>query len=228
MNKVTVSVGISFVLLVSGQALSVPLATWTGTGTTFNGGGETVGYAFLTGSQGGLATALGAFDLGGDGLGQIDLGLWDATGTNLLASTTVSSFTNPTLDPVGSGTDGFRYGAIAPVLLAANTTYVVGAFGYDLATFDVSGFSMTPGFTFLGTRYVVNGFGLAFPNQNFPAATANGVFGPNVIVQAVPGAPEVDPLKFQLPFAFICLSLALTSRQKDSSSRAGLSAVKQR
>ncbi|WP_437911652.1 DNRLRE domain-containing protein [Sorangium sp. So ce302] len=115
---------------------SNPSSTACATGMFSDGGGPgdhrtdgpyTIGTQFQVGSSAVTIGALGAQDdsLSGpaaDGFvgGGVQVGLWDATGTTLLASTTVLS-----ADPL-VGT--YRYRALAsPITLQPNTSYLIGA-----------------------------------------------------------------------------------------------------
>jgi hypothetical protein len=83
--------------------------------------GGTVGTRFAVGGTNILVQALGFEDPGADGLTQShQVGLWTDGGT-LLASVTVPAGLGGTYD------DGWRYVSIAPILLTAGTTYVLGA-----------------------------------------------------------------------------------------------------
>jgi hypothetical protein len=115
-----------FVFLV-GLRLSAQTITalqWNSTGTIRSDGAYTVGNSFIVSALSDLqVTGLGVMDVASDGfLGTVQVGLWDSTGTNLLASIT-SGFSagNPT---VGN----YRFQTLgAPVTLTANTTYLIGA-----------------------------------------------------------------------------------------------------
>lgn len=145
------------------------------------GGPFTVGTLFRVGDEDRLVTHLGAMDADAavdtqdadgpdaltgfaddDGffLGPIDVGLWTGDGSTLLASVSVSS-----TDPEDGG---WRYTPIAggPVLLEANTDYLVGALvGGNIEWFldgQTGGFSTAPfsgndGITLLGNRFAVGG-----------------------------------------------------------------------
>jgi hypothetical protein len=81
---------------------------------------ETLGWSFTTNNPIQI-TALGFFDLGGDGLATSHrIGLWDTDG-NLLVSATVQTGNGNTL--VGQ----YRYVSIAPLTLQSHHTFVIGA-----------------------------------------------------------------------------------------------------
>lgn len=150
----------------------------------------TIGYSFTTGSSSGgyQVNSLGVLDWNSDGLGAAHaVGIWTSGGA-LVASATVDSGTTDTL--IG----GFRWQSVGGTpILAANTTYVIGAL-YDandpdhlvgsipaLNTGPMSA-TMAPGFT-LGSLQIVEGtaYGLTFPSQTYA-----GAFGPNATLTAVP------------------------------------------
>lgn len=156
-------------------------------GITVSGGNEgifdgpwTLGYQFkATGAI--TVTALGAYDLGGDGFAvSHDVGLWDASG-NLLASTTVSSS--------DALTDMFRYHSISGVDLTAGETYYVGAdnygYGGDPYLLDAD-ITNSAGATYLTGAYNASDT-LAFPVFTFDA---HGYFGGNFQYGETSNVPE--------------------------------------
>lgn len=81
---------------------------------------RTVGWSFAP-TANLTVTALGFFDVGGDGLsGSHQLGIWRDDGT-LLGSATIAAGTSAALD------GGFRYVDSADFALLAGSTYVIGA-----------------------------------------------------------------------------------------------------
>jgi hypothetical protein len=82
----------------------------------------------------------------------INVGLWNATGTTLLANTGVLS-----TDPLN---DSYRYHALtSPVVLSANTQYLIGAaVGSGLEFFEDSGAAVSPPFTGLEVAMIQNRF----------------------------------------------------------------------
>jgi hypothetical protein len=151
------------------------------TGQTLGNPPFTLGFEF-TASSAFTATDLGLFDADGNGLAESHLvGLWNAGGT-LLATTVVPGGVAGTL------VNGFRYVAIAPVLLTPGT-YRVGALylsGVEPLIFPgaATGFATIAGITFAASRFVDGGV-LADPTVS--ASNEPSYFGPNVnVVAAVP------------------------------------------
>lgn len=84
---------------------------------------ETVGSAFTVGSQALQVTALGYENSGLDGLDvSHQVGIWNSDGSSLLASVTVPSGTSATLKTQWRFVD-----LGSPIVLSANTSYVIGA-----------------------------------------------------------------------------------------------------
>jgi hypothetical protein len=92
----------------------------------------TLGHTFTVGPNDLAITGLGYYDgpnssaanvagFLGDGLNNAhEVGIWNASTQSLLTSTLVPAGTSATL------IDGFRYEPVAPIILLANTTYIVG------------------------------------------------------------------------------------------------------
>lgn len=167
------------------KAQNPGLVSYTGGSTfaTFQADGDTVGWAFSL-NQSITVSQLGFNDVTpADPLTVAHLvGLWDSAG-NLLASIMIQ--------PGSNLINGFRYEAIAPIVLAAGQTYILGAFyaadnttadgyvtGATSATFD-------PVLNFLGPRRDPDGAqtGLVFPSV---VSAGNGRFGPNMLFTVVP------------------------------------------
>jgi hypothetical protein len=122
--------------------------------TTRGDGPWVVGNLFSVGGVAHWVTALGVQDVGLSGFvaNSLLVGIWDSTGTTLLASASV--LTTDTL--LGS----YRYHSLAaPILLTANTQYLIGAqvgAGLEFFLDDPSApvpFSATAGFTLLQNRF---------------------------------------------------------------------------
>ncbi len=132
------------ILLASGMSSASAAVAFTdvSTGTQTYGGGLNI--TFKTGSQSLSVTALGAFDLGGNGFSAgtfIPVTIYPVTsfavgpggsdyfptalGTALASTTLDASNTNNT------GVNGFVFKAITPITLAADTVYLIGASGYN-------------------------------------------------------------------------------------------------
>jgi len=108
------------------DAASAAAITVTGGEETTGFPNRTQGFNFFTNAVAVTITHLGFYDSGSDGLNQShEVGIWTADGSTLLASAIVPSGTAGTLD------SGFRFVAITPLVLAANTEYLAGAFNGD-------------------------------------------------------------------------------------------------
>jgi hypothetical protein len=146
----------------------------------------TFGYSFTVGSQAVSVSSLGVYDTSPGAVGLTmshDVGLWDNSGT-LLGSVTIPSGNSATLSAAG-----FRYESISggPVVLAANTTYRLGAqYNVDDTDMGLSSAAITVGPDIsYGTAYEAFSFTLAFPNLGIPSADP-GFFGPNAEYTLVP------------------------------------------
>lgn len=158
-------------------------------GTTFYGMTNlTFGYEFTVGSQPISVNSLGVWDpSSGVGLNYShDVGLWDSSGTWLLASVTIPSGNSATLS-----SSGFWYEPISgSVILSANATYVLGAtyplYAPDMDPGIIWGTAMTSSEVTFGTAR----FAPAMLTLTFPATTASymddGYFGPNMDYTVVP------------------------------------------
>lgn len=166
------------VLLVSGVAFAGDLGVdFTSPGSTSSPSQWSLGYQFIANS-GATVTALGTFDLGGDGFAQDQqVGLWNSSGT-LLASTFVSNS-----DPL---TGFWRFHNISGVTLTAGGTYYVASQGGEGYTWLTNGFTVASEITFVEDAWHFNGNTdnnpLAFPDQTdgFTQADGGGFFGGNV------------------------------------------------
>jgi len=138
----------------------------------------TLGYAFSL-SEAFTASGLGLFDQAGDGLASShEIGLWDSGGT-LLASTTVFGTS-------GTLIDGFRYGAISPLLLGVGS-YTIGATFLDDADPLLFQATVTPlaGVSYDSAAFAAGG---ALSNPTFLLETS-GFFGPNLLLSAAVPEP---------------------------------------
>lgn len=199
------------------QVSAVPLASYTSAAIGNNDGPWSLGFQFTTGATQSLVTALGAFDFGGDGFAQShEVGIWSLGGT-LLASTTVNS--SDVFEAVGSAGDGFRYAAISPLVLDANTSYVVAAANFgvgDAFSFDASNGTMLPGFTYNLARYLQTS-ALEFPTDF--SSSPFGYFGANLQIGPA-DAPELDGARASLPLAFTAFALLAASGARRKSDEA--------
>ena len=170
-----------------------------------NPGEHTRGFGFRA-SQDVLVESLGVWNH--DALGLHDphrVGIWDEDG-NLLVWTTVQR-ASAAMGPLIQG-GVFRYEAIAPFLLTAGTSYVIGAEwfgggGSDLLL-DLGGTTTTD------PLITITSFGrAAFTAFDFPSHAfggTSGYFGPNFIFSVVP-----EPTTASL-FAFGLAGLAARKR----------------
>lgn len=140
-----------------------------------NGSNFVVGFSFQP-NQAISVTSLGAYDADRNGLAApADVGLYSNAGA-LLARVQIT--TSDVLDGF------FRFEAIAPVLLAANVTYVLGSYSTDPRGFvngDYGGlvYTVDPAITVLRNRDLANVSALAFPSREPPTRNP-GSFGPNL------------------------------------------------
>jgi hypothetical protein len=180
------------------QAKANTLITNAGPGIVNSSGSDTTwGYDFTVGLNPLMITSLGLWDgpntspgSTGDGFDSThEIGLWDISG-NLLATTTMQM---GTVDPlIGE----FRYSSVlittnpGPVILSANTTYVLGAhFISDSVSFDtfrrnLSGDQATfdPAVS-AGDGRFSGGTGFNFPSGD---AGPGSFVGPNAMFTSVP------------------------------------------
>ena len=171
-------------LALSGAALAVPIFTFTGGATSNSFADRTFGYNFFTGAGGLTVTSLGFWDADGDGLDEShEVGIWDVTGTTLLASAVVGAGTSGNLD------SGFRFVSIAPVVLAASTEFLAGAFlGANTdAVIRFTAASGSSGVTLGSTRFDFPVFGVfTAPTGTQGTNFDDGYFGPNLNGLTVP------------------------------------------
>lgn len=174
------AVGLAAAMMVaSSLAIAAPVFTFTG-GTPTNGFADrTFGYNFFTGGGGLTITSLGFWDDGADGLDEShEVGIWDATGTTLLASAVVGAGVSATLD------SGFRFVSIPDLVLAANTEYLAGAFlgGNTDAVTRFTSATGSAGVTIGSTRFDETFSGvLDAPTGTQADFFDDGYFGPNFI-----------------------------------------------
>ncbi|MFO1199688.1 MAG: PEP-CTERM sorting domain-containing protein [Burkholderiaceae bacterium] len=163
------------------QAAPTPAVSVSGSGQFANDADWTLGWTFTTGPQALSVTALGLWveQAYGGSLAPLPVAIWNASGGSAVASANVGAC-YPNQEPAGHG--GFCYGSIAPVVLAANTEFVIG--GLFLHTnltnysWDWSTFSVAPGLTF-GHAVSRSGGTFGVPNGDDTAWASNGWFGPN-------------------------------------------------
>ena len=140
----------------------------------------TCGWSFLVNDTIDV-TALGENDLSnggglGDGLAAAtDVGLWTSGGT-LLAATVV---------PAGTGgflVGHYRYGTIAPVILLAGSTYVIGSFDPGNGAGNALVVDFAPDITPITGLFRAAGTGFGFPDN----PDARLFSGPNFLFNRVP------------------------------------------
>ena len=177
----------------------------------------TMGYTFTVGDTDLLATGLGVFDYEGDGLDAVmQAGLW-GPGNELLGDLSFSG-TNETLantqaynDAMGSG---FRYALFdTPVLLSANTTYIVGARTTENISngvyYDASGLTFHEGIAYGVARWSPAESELALPTGTMPYGDMVTV---DVLLSQVP-----EPRTSLLLLLAGCLALQNRCRDKRGS-----------
>lgn len=140
-----------FLVLAAASLLGAQLAvcdslySFNGANQTYSDDPLTLGFAFTANSSFEV-DSLGWFDATGGGFfSQHTVGIFDSTG-NLLTSTTLSTGTS---DPL---IEGFRYGSITPITLAAGTEYILagtsgGRSDNWTVNDSVNGFTVNPAFT---------------------------------------------------------------------------------
>jgi hypothetical protein len=180
-----------------------------------------LGFVFTT-NQAIDITALGYYDEDGDGVQtNHEVGIFDTNGI-LLISTILSAGT--------SSLEGhYRYNAVSPITLAANSTFTVAAttFGtadgwvYGNAGSQIAGFVVDPSITVASdaARFLYQDDNvLRVPTDHFGNFTIYG--GPNFKLAAVNGGEVPEPASVMLTFAGVAALLVFSRR-----SQAGRKAV---
>jgi hypothetical protein len=154
-------------LAFAGAAAAAPISALTFSNSSSSAsypGPVVAGYAFEVNNPI-QVTDLGVFDENGDGLANDhSVGIWD-NNISLLTSATVT-----TSDPL---VDGFRYAAITPITLAANTFYYIGASdlngtGEDRFVFVSPGdLTVAPDISYVTSAISTTHTGLTWPNLYF-------------------------------------------------------------
>ena len=165
-----------------GIATATPIITFTGGTETTAYPNSMDGYNFFTTDNPLQITSLGHWDSGGDGLNEShQVGIWNANGTTLLTSTILPAGVVGTLD------SGFRFVSIEPIVLSANTEFLIGSYtgsrGDPTIRFTTA---TTSSEIILGsTRYDTSGFFTA-PLGTQGVGFDDGYFGPNMNGNAAP------------------------------------------
>jgi Domain of unknown function (DUF4082) len=189
-------------LVAQGRADLVAVTLTPDPNSTFNNGaaGYALGYEFQANANI-TVTQLGYF-VDTTLTESHDVGLYDATTTTLLASTTVMNGDMMVAN--------FAYSAISGVTLTAGNDYViVGTSGFtDLYTFNPTVFSTDPAITYVQDAFA-NGNSLQFPS--FPDDGAIGYFGPNFLFTPA-SVPEPSSLVLGSLAAVAGLFIAVRGR----------------
>ncbi len=181
-----------------GSALpaSAELAADFTTGMTAPGGvpghpGITLGWEFST-TEALTVDALGIWDQDSDGLSAShEVGLWNVTTGDLLATATLSSASS--VVPSSSSMGQWLFTSIDALTLAPGE-YVLGA-TYGAAAPDIACYmtdaTCAPGVTFVGDRQIIG------PSLTLPtiyAGLGNAIFGPNMHIARTADVPEPGSL----------------------------------
>lgn len=165
-----------------GVAQAAPVLSIPDLVGTTSGNDDTIGWEFTTNTAV-TVTRLGFFDSGQDGLlTPHDVGIFDNSGTLLRSAIVPSGIAGPLINQ-------FRYVAIAPLALAAGSTFRIGAYlpassgglGADDLFVQVTVPTTDPAITYQTGRFAGNTGGLAFPTTSLGSAR---FIGPNFEILA--------------------------------------------
>lgn len=163
---------------------AAPAISLVGGTPAANGFNVTLGYSFRTGNDALLIDALGVFDAGNDGLAEPhDVAIFSEGGTKQLSFATVAGGTASPMD------GGYRFSSVAPLSLAASTTYLIGAFysnTNDDAPYRRGTTLTTAGLTFGENRISEGSTKLSAPVTIQHPDFAEGYFGPSFRIASVP------------------------------------------
>ena len=177
-------------------------------------GGLTAGYEFQVTAPGGITVdGLGYWDYQANGflLNQtFDVGLWDASSSALLRSSTITS--SSALQTSAHPSGDWRINPVTPLTLAPGL-YRIGALipvqGANETVVDVATFTTAPGVTLVRFMRQLGSSTLAMPNIG-PAYPEAEWFGPTFTIAAV---PEPSPVVFLLASLIsVCLFSYRSSR----------------
>jgi PEP-CTERM motif len=162
---------------------SAPPAAWdinNNPAIAYNNNNWTFGNLFQVGSQAITVTDLGYYyDPSNSWMGanpSHDVAIFDAAG-NIVAGVATVTLNNSFY------MDHWRYTAITPVVLAANTQYLIeGVSGPDVYTYDDAVFTVNPAITYKGNNWAVNAGGIPFLGFGLINDVTDGYWGPNFII----------------------------------------------
>ena len=218
MKKFSFALALSALALGSSHAIAGSVINFDSSQaeTARTSGPYTVGVVLHVGSSAESIKALGAQAYGSGGqdasLNSVQVGLWDATGSTLLASTTITGASTLVGD--------YRYNDLASsIALAANTDYLLGAFVGSTysAFFDGNANSTTPysagsGFSLVRNVYVNSG---SFHAPLLDGAGQLGRWSPaNALDHSV--VPEPATLLMFSTYGLIGLSATRRRRQANA------------
>ncbi|MDP2823234.1 MAG: DUF4082 domain-containing protein [Sulfuritalea sp.] len=164
----------------------------------------TLGFKFSVPNNA-LATSLGVYDSGRDGLsGAAQVAIWDTAGQQLISATIPSG--------TGGELDGFfRYVSIPSFSLLAGTQYIIGAHttsqASSLFTGEGGSGSVDPNLTLIRDAFSTSGF--SFPNQT------NGYIGAWLGANFRMTAPIPEPETYQmLALGLLAITAVALRRRK--------------
>jgi hypothetical protein len=194
MKRVNVLAGVIGLLLqTAGQAMAGPVLDFTGGTAIAEGNAQTAGWEFVVTSPI-TVSAIGIWDEQADGLiASHQLGLWNAVGSALLASTVITTGNSTPVASTSSAGD-WRFTAIVPLTLAPGDYFVGATFAFNDDD-PMRDLTNAPS-TIAGVMFVTAG--VAFGTSlNIPAEDGGspGIFGPNLFVGSIAvTAPEPSTL----------------------------------
>ncbi len=158
-----------------------------------------IGWSFTVGATPITLTQLGFYDFGADGLtSSHQVGIWTNGGETLLAQTTIQAGTASPL--LGD----YRYEIVAPIGLAANTAYVLGALSpasstdrFIYSTKQTYDSRITYGTSRIGSSETPGTGTLRYPGSS--TLGNQGYFGPTFQSISAINVPEASTLAFTLP-----------------------------